>query len=224
MSLTLSRQVDQQHPELLQQNINATCYQFVVYLIQALRSQGHRAYHVCKTAGEGQYTPPGFQPREVTGLDGKKYICTGVSHDALWCDDLQFDTIARGNDSPDPISHPDGSHMTGEAVWNAIPSQHWRPQNPPLMDGNGPPPEPPEPQPPIVKPYPGDPVWDAVGVTLFADYAQAGQAPNPQMGRWFGRTIWDATEGDESGAVLTVEASIKKHRAEWRAVLGLPPV
>lgn len=72
-----------------------------------------------------------------------------------------------------------------------------------------------------VKPYPGDPVWDAVGATLFADYAEAKQAPNPQMGRWFGRTIWDATEGDENGKVWTVPDSITKHRAEWRAVLGL---
>lgn len=81
------------------------------------------------------------------------------------------------------------------------------------------PPEPPEPD---SKPYPGDPVWDAVGEALFADYARAGQAPNPQMGRWFGRTIWDATEGDATGTVLSIEASIEKHRKEWRAILGLP--
>lgn len=73
-------------------------------------------------------------------------------------------------------------------------------------------------------PYPGDVVWDAVGVALFADYAVAGQSPNPQMGRWFGRTIWDAVAGDPTGQVLTIPESIKKHRAEWRAVLGLPPV
>ena len=77
---------------------------------------------------------------------------------------------------------------------------------------------------PIVKPYPGDATWDAVGEMLFYDYAKAGQSPNPQMGRWIGRTIWDATEGDESGTILTVEASIKKHRAEWRSALGLPPL
>jgi hypothetical protein len=77
------------------------------------------------------------------------------------------------------------------------------------------------PQPPH-KPYPGDQVWDGVGAVLFADYAAAGQAPNPQMGRWFGRTIWDATAGDAAGNVLTVEDSIKKHRAEWKAALGLP--
>ena len=77
----------------------------------------------------------------------------------------------------------------------------------------------PAPPPVVVQPYPGDAVWDAVGVQLFADYARAGQPPNPQMGRWFGRTIWDATEGD--GTVLTVPESITKHRAEWCAVLGI---
>lgn len=79
-----------------------------------------------------------------------------------------------------------------------------------------------QPQPPAHTPYPGDAVWDAVGVTLFADYARGGQSPNPQMGRWFGRTIWDATEGDAAGHVLTVDESIAKHRAEWCALLGIP--
>lgn len=81
----------------------------------------------------------------------------------------------------------------------------------------------PIPAPSPVKPYPGDPVWDAVGEALFADYALAKQAPNPQMGRWFGRTIWDATEGDETGKVWTVPDSIKEHRGEWRGELPKPP-
>lgn len=79
-----------------------------------------------------------------------------------------------------------------------------------------------QPPPETSTPYPGDDVWDAVGYTLFADYAEAGQAPNPLMGRWFGRTIWDATEGDGT-RVLTVDESIAKHRREWRSALGLPP-
>ena len=76
------------------------------------------------------------------------------------------------------------------------------------------------PQTPIYPPYPGDEVFDAIGVTLFADYAQAGQAPNPQMGRWFGRTTYDWL----AKVVPTLDDSIKKHRAEWRAILGLPPL
>lgn len=78
----------------------------------------------------------------------------------------------------------------------------------------------PEPTPPPNTPpaYPGDPVFDAVGVALFSDYSEAGQSPNPEMGRWFGRTIYDWM----AKVVPTLDASIAKHRAEWRAVLGLP--
>ena len=78
----------------------------------------------------------------------------------------------------------------------------------------------PVPQPPQMPPYSGDPVFDAVGVVLFADYAQAGNAPDAQMGRWFGRTIYDWL----AQVTPTLDASIAKHRAEWRAVLGLPPL
>ena len=74
---------------------------------------------------------------------------------------------------------------------------------------------PPVPQ-PSLPPYPGDPVFDEIGVVLFADYALAGQAPNPGMGRWFGRTTYDYLAG------MPMADSIAKHRAEWRAVLGLP--
>jgi hypothetical protein len=63
-------------------------------------------------------------------------------------------------------------------------------------------------------------VFDEVGTILFADYANAGQAPNPQMGRWFGRTIYDWLAKNEP----TLAASITKHRREWRALLGLPPL
>lgn len=70
---------------------------------------------------------------------------------------------------------------------------------------------------PVKPPYPGDPVFDAVGVALFADYARAGNAPDPQMGRWFGRVIYDWL----SGNVASLEASVAKHRAEWKALLGI---
>jgi len=209
MSLEIVRQVDREHPELLRQNINATCSQFSDFVVIKLKLAGHTAYRMCKTSGEGQYTPPGFQPRPVVGLDGKTYTCTGLSHDAIWCDGQQFDLIAQGNDSPDPIGMP------GIPVWNAIPAQYWRPQNPPLKDE-----APPPPPPPAHEPYPGDAAFDAVGMTLFADYAQAGNAPDAQMGRWFGRTIFDWLAKNEP----TLDASIKKHRKEWRAALGLPPL
>lgn len=85
-----------------------------------------------------------------------------------------------------------------------------------LLSGGQPQP----PQPPAHEPYPGDAVFDDVGTMLFSDYAQAGQAPNPQMGRWFGRTIYDWLAKNEP----SLSASIVKHRKEWRAILGLPPL
>ena len=75
-----------------------------------------------------------------------------------------------------------------------------------------------------VVPYPGDAFWDGVGVTLEGDYHLAHEALNARSGRWFGRTIWDATAGDQTGQVLPLEQSVTKHRQEWRAALGLPPI
>jgi len=75
---------------------------------------------------------------------------------------------------------------------------------------------------PVPIPYPGDMIWDQVGIALFGDYAAASHPPDAGMGRWFGRTIWDAVAGDATGHVLTLEQSITKHRAEWRQALGLP--
>lgn len=130
--------------------------------------------------------------------------------------------------NPDPISGGMGTiidfivgHESPSAKIDQLypdpngPGAWVKPQTLAQIDAGNPAPSP-------IKPYPGDQVWDAVGVTLFGDYALAGQAPNPQMGRWFGRTIWDATEGDATGTVLSIEASIEKHRKEWRAILGLP--
>ena len=79
---------------------------------------------------------------------------------------------------------------------------------------------PPSPPPPVGKPYPGDEVWDMVGAQLIADYRLAGRVLDAQSGRWFGRTIWDATNGDGT-KVLTIPDSIAKHRAEWLAALGM---
>lgn len=82
---------------------------------------------------------------------------------------------------------------------------------------NAAPTPPPAPTPaPSLPGYPGDPVFDQVGVAIWADYALAGQATNPAVGRWFGRVIYDYLAG------LPMDQSMAKHRAEWRAVLGLP--
>jgi hypothetical protein len=76
----------------------------------------------------------------------------------------------------------------------------------------------PDPTPPALQPYPGDPVFDQIGDALFYDYALAAQPPNPGMGRWLGRTVYDYLAG------MPIADSIKKHRAEWRAALGLSPL
>ncbi len=152
MSLELSRQVDREHPDLLATNINATCYQHAVNLIALLRSLGHTAQLICKTAGEGQYTPPGFVPFDTVGLDGKGCHVTGVSHDAIWCNGLQFDTIGQGNDSPEPIFWPDGARIRGVPIWAPIAKVHWRNHNPPLLIDSIPPRQAPEPERPVFLP------------------------------------------------------------------------
>jgi hypothetical protein len=216
MSLEIVRQVNAQHPELLQQNINSTCYQFVVYVVEALTAAGHRAYLMCKSPGEGQYTPPGFVPRDVVGLDGKTYPCSGVSHDAIWCDDQQYDTIARGNDSPNPIYNEDGSQMTGEPAWNEVPSEYWRPNNPPLTEGVPPPVDP-----ATVYPYPDEPTTGRAYQDRVHDtYEEAGRdfpdPADPDAFRHFMRYGYSCHEMPEPDAA-------NKHIAELRVDLKLPP-
>jgi len=63
--------------------------------------------------------------------------------------------------------------------------------------------------------YPGDVTFDVVGQTLWDDYAEAGRVPDAQVGRWFGRTLYDYLTG------MTMADSIAKHRGEWRTALGL---
>lgn len=73
---------------------------------------------------------------------------------------------------------------------------------------------------PAGKPYPGDLYFiERVGMPLEADYALAGQRLNAGSATWFARTIFDAVSG-----AMTMEQSVAKHRAEWRAALGLPPL
>lgn len=83
---------------------------------------------------------------------------------------------------------------------------------PPVPSGSSPSPS------PTLPPYPGDAVFDAIGVALFADYALALQAPNPGMARWIGRCVYDYLAG------MPMDQAIHKHRNGWRAVLGLPPL
>jgi hypothetical protein len=75
------------------------------------------------------------------------------------------------------------------------------------------------PPPPQYPPYPfPEDAVDGAGVALFADFAQAGQAPNPQMFRFAFRVAYSWLTKE----VSDLEASKAKHRKEWRALLGLP--
>lgn len=60
----------------------------------------------------------------------------------------------------------------------------------------------------------GDAAGQRIGTALFADYAEAGKAPDDGMAIWFWRTAFDALS-------MSVDASIRKHRREWRTELGL---
>jgi hypothetical protein len=232
MSLEIVRQVNGQHPDLLQTNIGATCYQFTLHVIERLRADGHEAYSMCKSPGEGQYVPPGFQPRDVIGLDGKPHRCSGVSHDAIWCDGKQVDTIAGANEndqfiyrkSTEPFwsfDPADGQKIVGVPIWNGVPEQHWRPNNPPLKDGAvTPQPTPP----PSVPTYPsyeslgGDEGGKAITRQLDADFKRAGRPGlDADCGAWQQRVSYDFL----TGICKTVEESIAKHRKEWCDVLGI---
>lgn len=80
------------------------------------------------------------------------------------------------------------------------------------------PPVPPAPQYPPYPPNESD--VDGAGVALFADFAQAGQPPNPQMFRFAFRVAYSWLTKE----VPDLPASVAKHRKEWRALLGLPPL
>lgn len=83
------------------------------------------------------------------------------------------------------------------------------------VGGGGTPIEPPK---PAHKPYPGDAYYvNSIGAVLEADYAEAGQTLNAGSATWFGRVDYDHFVGG-----MTMDDSVKKHRAEWRAALGLP--
>lgn len=103
-------------------------------------------------------------------------------------------------------ANPVAISLTGQTFVPVSPVDH--------LGGASPPHPAPTPAPVPQPAYPGDAPFDAVGVQLWADYAAHGHPPDPQMGRWFGRTIWDhLREG------LTLQQSIEKHRAEWLAAL-----
>lgn len=69
-------------------------------------------------------------------------------------------------------------------------------------------------------PYAGDSVWwEKLGLPLEADMALAGQTLNAGSSVWFARVGYD-----HYVMGMTIDDAVAKHRAEWRQVLGLPPL
>lgn len=74
---------------------------------------------------------------------------------------------------------------------------------------------------PVYPPYPPtEAVVDQAGSALFADFAEAGQQPNDQMFRFAFRVAYSWLTKE----VPSLDASVAKHRQEWRQLLGLPPL
>ena len=244
MSREIVHEVNQKYPEYLQQNVGESCHWFTQRLIEHLRAAGHQAFLMCKTRGEGQYVPRGFVPRDVIGLDGKTYTCTGVSHDAIWCDGKQYDTIGSANDNDEPIygkstdpfwsfNPADGPKIVGSPVWNAVPPEFWRSNNPPLkLEPIISPPLPPlPPLPPKPSAFPsyedlgGDAFFRAmIGVPLQADMLMAGQQLNDGSSVWFSRLTYRLMRAflQANGQPVDAAGEVRIVRNEWRSLLGLP--
>jgi len=93
---------------------------------------------------------------------------------------------------------------------------HYRPNNVAISLTLPPPAPAPTPAPPERKAYPGDAAFDLIGQVLANDYSNVGRELDGQVGRWYGRVIYDWL----SGECDTLDASVRKHRAEWLAALG----
>ena len=212
-------------PHLLKTNTYESCLEFTQRVLMACGDPNWG--HVGKTAGEGQSVPPGYVPRSVSIVrkDGQRenIMITGVSHDAIFHRPTNqiVDIIGNGaaNSEPDMTIH--GSAVT---QWGVVPQHLNRLNNPWLAtiavvggttsDRSNPAPS------SGVPSYPTDEKEiDAAGEALFADFAEAGQAPNPQMFRFAFRVAYDWL----SLSKPSLDSSVTKHRSEWRKLLGLPP-
>lgn len=73
----------------------------------------------------------------------------------------------------------------------------------------------------------GDAFYRArVGVPLAMDMATVGQPLNDGSSVWFSRTIYDVLAAfiHAQGAPVDLTEIVRRHRNEWRVILGLPPV
>ena len=114
---------------------------------------------------------------------------------------LSWDMLSgAGSGSPTLVLNPESSNITGQ-IFVPVEALNVIGSNPPS----------PNPE----RSYPGDEFGTIIGDILFEDYLVARQDPNSGMGVWFLRTVYDYLTG------MSLDESIKKHRKEWRKILGL---
>lgn len=64
-----------------------------------------------------------------------------------------------------------------------------------------------------------------IGVPLQADMALTGQTLNEGSSVWFSRSTYEIlSESLKAGHLIDAAPIVRKHRNQWRAALGLPPV
>lgn len=145
MSQEIADKADALEPRNLRVlNVGRSCHRYTRILAGLLRAAGHKVQFIAKTAGEGQYLPPGFGQNQVRGRDGVTFFTiTGISHDGLYVDGIQIDTAGGANEHDIPIYHRegdpnwsfnpnDGPQILARPTWNEIPQAVWRNNNPPL--------------------------------------------------------------------------------------------
>lgn len=243
MSLKLVEDTAKENPGLLVTNLGSTTFKHTMILIGKLRAAGHLAFPICKSPGEGQYTPEGFVARPVQGLDGKLYPCSGFSHDAIWCDGKQFDTLVAANETERPIYHregdpnwsfdpADGPPIIARPVWDEIPAAKWRNNNPAFKGELDipvglpgpivvtPPPAPTFRFPTYAELGDDDFFRKAIGAPLEEDSLAVGATLNEGSTVWSSRGSWLLIEAFfRLGNHSEKPAIVRKLRNEWREVL-----
>jgi hypothetical protein len=144
----VSEEVSRQNPSWLYDNVVHTVFLFLMEVRNELTREGYKVRFIGKTRGESQHTPHGFQEHLV----GSHWI-TGLSHDALWVNDAQYDFVISANDTHEPIYLSDSPQteqfrIKAGPTANPVDPKWWRANNPQVEWG--PKVEPKPSQPPVV--------------------------------------------------------------------------
>jgi hypothetical protein len=112
-----------EYGHLLETNTYESCGEFIQRVLMALADDPEWG-HVAKTAGEGQYSPPGWEPVDIDG-----HLITGFSHDVIFhrAAYRQVDIIVNASANSDPNPDIWGPASIG---WDVIDPKHYRENNP----------------------------------------------------------------------------------------------